>query len=48
MMNQAFLGINGLVEIEHLARTGSDHAPLLLYQGEQSTSVRRPFRFLKF
>ncbi|XP_060177792.1 uncharacterized protein LOC132607730 [Lycium barbarum] len=36
------------VEVEHLSRTGSDHAPLLISLGEQSQKFIRPFRFLKF
>ncbi|KAK4706496.1 hypothetical protein R3W88_033945 [Solanum pinnatisectum] len=33
LFNKIFLSLNGLVEVEHLARTGSDHAPLLLTWG---------------
>ncbi|KAH0701900.1 hypothetical protein KY290_017133 [Solanum tuberosum] len=47
-MNQAFMGKLGIVEAEHLARTGFDHAPMLLTCGQQNHSIRRPFRFLKF
>ncbi|XP_060190740.1 uncharacterized protein LOC132620020 [Lycium barbarum] len=36
------------VEVEHLTRTGSDHAPLLITLGEQSQAYIRPFRFVKF
>ncbi|XP_059287623.1 uncharacterized protein LOC132040947 [Lycium ferocissimum] len=36
------------MEVEHLSRTGSDHAPLLLTCGEISYHIRKPFRFLKF
>ncbi|KAH0655412.1 hypothetical protein KY285_030294 [Solanum tuberosum] len=36
------------VEVEHLARTGSDHAPLLLTCGGPMSLVARPFKFLKF
>jgi len=35
-------------EVEHLPRTGSDHAPLLLSCEETITRHRKPFRFLKF
>ncbi|KAH0714753.1 hypothetical protein KY284_007658 [Solanum tuberosum] len=48
MMNQVGLGYFGLVESEHLARTGSDHAPMLLTCGQKTDVVKRPFRFLKF
>ncbi|KAG5620988.1 hypothetical protein H5410_006206 [Solanum commersonii] len=48
MMNQVGLGYFGLVESEHLARTGCDHAPMLLTCGQKTDVVRRPFRFLKF
>ncbi|XP_060170510.1 uncharacterized protein LOC132601447 [Lycium barbarum] len=36
------------MEVQHLSRTGSDHAPLLLSCGESSHHIRKPFRFLKF
>jgi len=36
------------VELEHLARTGFDHAPMLLSCGDQTTNIKRAFRFLKF
>ncbi|XP_060212032.1 uncharacterized protein LOC132639607 [Lycium barbarum] len=36
------------IEVQHLSRTGSDHAPLLLTCGESSHHMRKPFRFLKF
>ncbi|KAH0702373.1 uncharacterized protein [Solanum tuberosum] len=47
-MNQAGLIYFGLVESKHLARTGSDHAPILLTCGQKTEVTRRPFRFLKF
>ncbi|XP_059313002.1 uncharacterized protein LOC132064126 [Lycium ferocissimum] len=34
--------------MEHLSRTGSDHAPLLLSAGEQVQQFQKHFRFLKF
>ncbi|KAF3619183.1 hypothetical protein FXO38_33041 [Capsicum annuum] len=37
-------GLHGQVAVEHLARTGSDHAPLLLTCGEYSKTVRKSFR----
>ncbi|XP_075076572.1 uncharacterized protein LOC107832616 [Nicotiana tabacum] len=36
------------IEVEHLIRTGSDHAPLLMTCGEQTTNFVKPFRFLNF
>ncbi|XP_060216639.1 uncharacterized protein LOC132644099 [Lycium barbarum] len=36
------------MEVEHLSRTGSDHALLLFTCGEISHHIRKPFRFLKF
>ncbi|XP_059292598.1 uncharacterized protein LOC132046072 [Lycium ferocissimum] len=36
------------MEVEHLARTGSDHAPLLCTYGEDTQNQYRPFKFLKF
>ncbi|KAG5585005.1 hypothetical protein H5410_045439 [Solanum commersonii] len=39
---------NLFVGIEHLARTGSDHAPFLLTCGGLSQSFKKAFRFLKF
>ncbi|WMV33526.1 hypothetical protein MTR67_026911 [Solanum verrucosum] len=48
MVNQSFIDFSGNIEMEHLERTGSDHAPILLTCGGQSSYVRKPFRFLKF
>lgn len=36
------------MEVEHLARTGSDHTPILLHMEEGVTTHRKPFRFLNF
>ncbi|XP_055830911.1 uncharacterized protein LOC129899942 [Solanum dulcamara] len=36
------------LEVQHLSRTGSDHALLLLTCGEFAQHIRKPFRFLKF
>ncbi|XP_075103639.1 uncharacterized protein LOC142178213 [Nicotiana tabacum] len=36
------------IEVEHLIRTGSDHAPLLMTCGVQTTNFVKPFRFLNF
>ncbi|XP_059306374.1 uncharacterized protein LOC132057787 [Lycium ferocissimum] len=38
----------GNLQMEHLSRTGSDRAPLLLTAGEQVQQFSKPFRFLKF
>ncbi|KAK4737373.1 hypothetical protein R3W88_001070 [Solanum pinnatisectum] len=35
-------------DVEHLARSGSDHAPMLPTCEEKITSKKKPFRFLKF
>lgn len=34
--------------VEHLRRTGSDHAPLLIRCEKSETRLRKPFKFLKF
>ncbi|KAH0679358.1 hypothetical protein KY284_020443 [Solanum tuberosum] len=46
--NQAFLEGLGNVDLEHLARTGSYHAPMLLSCGIQTVHFHKPFRFLNF
>ncbi|XP_060202665.1 uncharacterized protein LOC132631080 [Lycium barbarum] len=38
----------GHIEVEHLSRTGSDHAPLLVLLGEEAQNFIKPFRFLNF
>lgn len=35
------------MEIEHLARTGSDHVPMLLTMEEGVARHKKPFKFLK-
>lgn len=35
-------------EVDHLPRTGSDHAPLVLSCEDRRIRFRKPFRFLKF
>ncbi|XP_060210793.1 uncharacterized protein LOC132637772 [Lycium barbarum] len=37
-----------VLEVEHLSRTGSEHAPLLVSCGDQVENFIKPFRFLKF
>ncbi|XP_070032069.1 uncharacterized protein [Nicotiana tomentosiformis] len=44
----AFCNMLPTIEVEHLIRTGSDHAPLLMTCGEQITNFVKPFRFLNF
>lgn len=44
---QQFFDFPGKAELEHLARTGSDHAPLLLTCGGLEKQDNRPFGFLK-
>lgn len=48
LINQDCLGYFVMVELEHLATTVSDHAPMLLSCGQKSNSPTRTFRFLKF
>nr|XP_009786193.1 PREDICTED: uncharacterized protein LOC104234340 [Nicotiana sylvestris] len=36
------------IEVEHLIRTGSIYAPLLMTCGKQTTNFVKPFRFLNF
>ncbi|XP_075103657.1 uncharacterized protein LOC142178231 [Nicotiana tabacum] len=47
-VNLPFQNMRSTIEVEHLIRTGSDHAPLLITCGEQTTSFVKPFRFLNF
>ncbi|XP_060200373.1 uncharacterized protein LOC132628624 [Lycium barbarum] len=46
--NSQFQQWFGHIEVEHLSRTGSDHAPLLITLGEEVQTFINPFRFLKF
>ncbi|KAH0776353.1 hypothetical protein KY290_007764 [Solanum tuberosum] len=48
VINQALQDLFGHLEIQHLARIGSDHAPLLLTCGGSTQHYIKPFRFLKF
>nr|XP_009787216.1 PREDICTED: uncharacterized protein LOC104235200 [Nicotiana sylvestris] len=36
------------IEVKHLIKIGSDHAPLLMTYREQTTNFVKPFRFLNF
>ncbi|XP_075084859.1 uncharacterized protein LOC142168098 [Nicotiana tabacum] len=47
-VNLPFQNMLPTIEVEHLIRTGSDHAPLLMTCGEQITNFVKPFRFLNF
>ncbi|XP_060210626.1 uncharacterized protein LOC132637573 [Lycium barbarum] len=48
LYNDIFQNWFGQLEVEHLSRTGSDHAPLLVSCGDQVQKFIKPFRFLKF
>ncbi|XP_070049169.1 uncharacterized protein [Nicotiana tomentosiformis] len=47
-VNFPFQNMMPTIEVEHLIRTRSDHALLLMTCGEQATNFVKPFRFLKF
>ncbi|XP_070034325.1 uncharacterized protein [Nicotiana tomentosiformis] len=47
-VNFPFQNMLPTIEVEHLIRTGSDHAPLLMTCGVQTTKFVKPFRFLNF
>ncbi|XP_075098996.1 uncharacterized protein LOC142175889 [Nicotiana tabacum] len=47
-VNLPFQNMLPTIEVEHLIRTGSDHAPLLMTCGVQTTKFVKPFNFLKF
>ncbi|KAH0771764.1 hypothetical protein KY290_015745 [Solanum tuberosum] len=48
LYNQDLNELLGYIELQHLSRTGSDHALLLLSCVGCDQNVSRPFRFLKF
>ncbi|KAH0666513.1 hypothetical protein KY285_027719 [Solanum tuberosum] len=48
VVNNLFLDLYGNLWVQHLARTGSDHAPLQLTCGASKGNIVKPFRFLKF
>lgn len=48
LVNQQLQTIVGDIEVENLARTGSDHAPMLCTFGIQAENFIKSFRFLKF
>ncbi|XP_075086089.1 uncharacterized protein LOC142168828 [Nicotiana tabacum] len=47
-VNLPFQNMLPTIEVENLIRTGSDHAPLLMTCGVQTTNFVKPFRFLNF
>ncbi|XP_070025309.1 uncharacterized protein [Nicotiana sylvestris] len=48
LVNLPFQNMLPTINVDHLIRIGSDHAPLLMTCGEQITNVVKPFRFLNF
>ncbi|WMV32127.1 hypothetical protein MTR67_025512 [Solanum verrucosum] len=48
LINQQMQDWFNHTEVEHLPRTGSDHAPMLLQYEVTEDRHRKPFRFLKF
>nr|XP_016491561.1 PREDICTED: uncharacterized protein LOC107811191 [Nicotiana tabacum] len=47
-VNLPFQNMLPTIEVKNLIRTGSDHAPLLITCGVQTTNFVKPFRFLNF
>ncbi|XP_019254965.1 PREDICTED: uncharacterized protein LOC109233530 [Nicotiana attenuata] len=47
-VNLPYQNLLPTIEVEHLIRTGPDHAPLLMTCGEKTTNFVKPFRFLNF
>lgn len=48
LINPQVTTIFGYLEVEHLARTGLDHAPLFIIFGGQTSPIKKPFRFHNF
>lgn len=48
LVNQELLNWLSILEVEHLSRTGSDHASMFLTCEEQLVIVKKSFKFLKF
>ncbi|XP_075103465.1 uncharacterized protein LOC142178046 [Nicotiana tabacum] len=48
LMNLPFQIMLPTIEVEHIIRTGSDHAPLLMTCGEKIANFVKPFKFLNF
>ncbi|XP_070040902.1 uncharacterized protein [Nicotiana tomentosiformis] len=47
-VNFPFQSLFPNIEVEHLMRIGSDHAPLLMSCGEEAMQFVKPFKFLNF
>ncbi|XP_070057420.1 uncharacterized protein [Nicotiana tomentosiformis] len=47
-VNSPFQSLFPTTEVEHLIRTGSDHAPLFMTCGDATTTFTKPFKFLNF
>ncbi|XP_070057367.1 uncharacterized protein [Nicotiana tomentosiformis] len=48
LVNLPFQNLFPDIEVEHLIRTGLDHAPLLMNYGEEAMKFVKPFMFLNF
>lgn len=48
LVNQEMQEKFNLTEVEHLSRTGSDHAPMFFTCEDRLSRHKKPFRFLKF
>ncbi|KAK4737677.1 hypothetical protein R3W88_001374 [Solanum pinnatisectum] len=48
LINAGMQNIFAQLEIDHLPRIGSDHAPMLLTCSDRGTNKKKPFRFLNF
>ncbi|XP_060211916.1 uncharacterized protein LOC132639487 [Lycium barbarum] len=48
LVNSLLLDNFGHIEVEHLARTGSNHAPLMCTYGDKHQKLVKPFKFLSF
>ncbi|XP_015160507.1 uncharacterized protein [Solanum tuberosum] len=48
VVNQMLEDLYGNIGVQHLTRTGSDHAPLLLSCEVSNGAIIRPFKFLNF
>jgi len=48
LINHEFQNWFNHTEVEHLSRTGSDHAPMLLNCEEHVVNICKPFKFLNF
>ncbi|XP_019241256.1 PREDICTED: uncharacterized protein LOC109221250 [Nicotiana attenuata] len=48
LVNMPFQNLFPTIEVEHLIRVGSDHAPFLMSCGEEAMKFVKPFKFLNF